>query len=221
MSAASTMRTEAAFQVLTVFGFKDGQARVEQLAFGDDDDVETGCDFITTENLSYQSFSSISLRGATQLSCRRDPQASHSELVREDKQRGVTPVNTGSALVYVLKVRAAADPLVGPEPGHYQLSAHGSQLSVESRQLRAESQKLFATNRQTLAPLGATAFQDQPSVLRAHSHEEPVRPLAVPGVRLERALALHAHSRGSGTPSRSSRPNCPVSRAVEKSNFQC
>ena len=131
------MRTEAAFQVLTVFGFKDGQTRVEELALGDDDNVEARRDLVTTKNLSYQSFGPISLDGATQLSCRRDSQASHSELVREDKQRSVTPVNAGSALVYVLKVRAAADPLVGSESGHHQLSARNCQLSVESRQLRA------------------------------------------------------------------------------------
>lgn len=116
------MRTEAAFQALTVLGFKDGQTRFEELALGDNDDVEARCDLVTTENLSYQSLSPISLGGATQLSCRRDSQASHSELVREDKQRSVTPKNTGSALVYALKVRAAADPLVGSKPGHFSMS---------------------------------------------------------------------------------------------------
>ena len=36
---------------------------------------------VATENLSYQSFGEVSLNGAAELLCRRDPQASHRALV--------------------------------------------------------------------------------------------------------------------------------------------
>ena len=65
----------------SVIGFKGGQAGVEQIAFGDDHDVEPIRDLVTTENLSNQSFSSISINGATEFPRRRNPQPSDPELV--------------------------------------------------------------------------------------------------------------------------------------------
>ncbi len=41
------------FEQGSVIGFKNGQAGVEQLAPGDDDDVESRSDLVATENLSY------------------------------------------------------------------------------------------------------------------------------------------------------------------------
>ena len=58
-----------------VFGFKGGQAGVEQLSLGHDDDVEPRRDLVTTENLSNQSFSTISLDRAAQLLRGGDAQA--------------------------------------------------------------------------------------------------------------------------------------------------
>ena len=57
---------EAAGEKVSVIGFKGAQAGIEQLALGDDDDVETRGDFVATENLSNQTFTSISLDGAAQ-----------------------------------------------------------------------------------------------------------------------------------------------------------
>jgi hypothetical protein len=61
---------------LSEFDFKGSQAGVEQIPFRDDDDVEPRGGLGATENLSYQSFSFISLNRATQFTGRGNPQAS-------------------------------------------------------------------------------------------------------------------------------------------------
>ena len=66
------MRTDTAFKAVAIVGFKDSQAGVEHLALRHDDDVKTRCDVVTTENLSYQSFSPVSDDGATELFGRRN-----------------------------------------------------------------------------------------------------------------------------------------------------
>ena len=68
---------EDTFEGGSVIGFKDGQAGVQQLAFGHDDDVEPISDLVATENLSNQSFRSISLHRAAKLSGGRNAQTSH------------------------------------------------------------------------------------------------------------------------------------------------
>ena len=57
--------TGATLDETSVFGFKNGQGGVEQVAVGDDDDVEPRGDLVATENLSYQSFGAVSPNGAT------------------------------------------------------------------------------------------------------------------------------------------------------------
>ena len=91
-------------------------------------------------------------------------------MVGQDEDGRVAPVNPDATLIDFPKLGAAADAFVRPEP----------------RQM-----SLFAADSQALASLRPTALEHQPPVFRAHPHEEPVRPLAVPGVRLERALAFH------------------------------
>jgi hypothetical protein len=68
----ATTLTERTFEDGSVIGFKDGQAGVEQIAFGDDDDVEAIGELVTTENLSNQTFRSISLHRAAELAGRCD-----------------------------------------------------------------------------------------------------------------------------------------------------
>jgi hypothetical protein len=43
-------------------------------------------------------------------------------------------------------------------------------------------------NGQALSPLGAASLEHEPPVFRAHAHEEPVRALPVPPIRLIRPL---------------------------------
>jgi hypothetical protein len=108
------MRASAArtLQELSVFGFKNGQAGVEQLALGHDDHVVAGRDFVQTENLSYQSFRSISLDRATDLPRGGDAKPAGRGLGREKEQGAEPAVHLDPVFVNLLKLRAAANPLV-------------------------------------------------------------------------------------------------------------
>lgn len=108
------MRASAArtLQELSVFGFKNGQAGVEQLALRDDDDVAARRDFVQTENLSNQSFSAVSLDRATHLPRRRDAEPARRRVGRQEEQGAEPAVHLDPAFVNLLKLRAAANPLV-------------------------------------------------------------------------------------------------------------
>lgn len=128
---------KAAFEGATIIGFKNTQRGVEQLAFGHDDDVKARRDLIMTENLSNQTFSSISPNRATELLRGRDSQSTNSELVGQDKERAVATVDAGAVLVGLLKIGAAADPLVRAE--------FHSLLTVS--RFRPFARRRFSTNR--------------------------------------------------------------------------
>src|SRR4029077_3996772 len=127
-------------------------------------------DLISTKNLSYQTFRSVSHHGAAELLRRGDPQPADAELIRENEERRETAVNPGAVGVDPLKIGAAADPLASRE-------ARGAQL--------------FAANSETLPALRTSPLQHQTAVFRAHSDEKPMRPLAVAGIGLEGPLSLH------------------------------
>ena len=102
---------EAAFEDVPVIGFKNSQAGVEQVASRDDDDVEAGGDVVATEDLSNQTFSTVSLDRATQLPGCRDTQSADIELVGQDEQRGKAAMDPGAVLVHLPEFGAAANPL--------------------------------------------------------------------------------------------------------------
>jgi len=179
----STAR-QAAGDKVSVIGFKGVQAGIEQIALRHDDHVEAGRDFVTTKNLSNQSFSSVSPDGATELAGGRDAEPAHAELVREQKHRCVAAVDFDTAVVHLLELCAAADPL-----GWSKL-------------------QLFAADGQALAPLRTAAFQHQPPVFRAHADQKPVRPLAAARIRLKRADSL-SHD----IPSRRNEPSMLANRS--------
>lgn len=104
---------EATLEEVSVIGFKGGQAGVEQLAFRDDDDVEAWRDVVTAENLSYQSFSSISLHRAAKFLGRRNAQTADILLVRQDEYRDVPAVRPRTPIVDPPELRAAANTLLG------------------------------------------------------------------------------------------------------------
>ena len=108
--AALAPLTHATLDEASVFCFKDGQAGVEQVAVGDDDDVEPGSDLVATENLSYQSFGSVSPDRAAKLFRRRDTQTPDPTIVCENERRAVSPAKPNAALVHALELDAAADP---------------------------------------------------------------------------------------------------------------
>jgi hypothetical protein len=67
------------------------------------------------ENLSYQSFSAISLDRSAESLCRRDAKSSDRRLVGPNEQRAVATVDSRAILVNFLKIGMAADPLGRPE----------------------------------------------------------------------------------------------------------
>ena len=165
------MGTNTAFKAAAIVSFKDGQCGVEHLALGYDHDIKPRRDVVTTENLSYQSFSSVPLNGSAELFRRRDAQTSDRAVVGQDEHRRVAPMNSGAAFIDFLKLGAAADAFVRPEPGQMYL---------------------FAADGQAFAAFGPATFEHQPPVFRAHPHKKPVRLRPMAGVWLERALPFHA-----------------------------
>src|SRR5262249_15914593 len=98
-----------------------------------------------------------------------------------------------AAIVHPLKFRAASDPF-----GWSKL-------------------QLLAADREPLATLGAAAFQHQAAVLRAHSDQKTMRPLAVARIGLERPNSL-----GHDIPSIGNEPSM-LAKGSEKcqSNRRC
>jgi hypothetical protein len=138
---------ETALETLAVFGFKDNQAGVEQFAPGHHDDVVAIRELVMTENLSYQSFSSIPLNGPSELSSDRDSQTSNREPVRQHEQRDVPPMDAQAFLVDQLEVRTPANPLVGPE-SHVAFSGWAESYSLLTvRRLRPLARRRLSTKR--------------------------------------------------------------------------
>ena len=102
---------------LAIVSFKDGQGGVEQLAPGDNNHVKPSRDLVATENLSYQSFSPVSYNSSAELFRSCDAQTSNRALIGKDEYRGEAPGNARAPLVNFLKLGAAPDTLVRPEPG--------------------------------------------------------------------------------------------------------
>jgi len=162
---------ETAFKAVAIVGFKDGQGGVEHLALGHNHNVEPGRDVVVTKNLSNQSFSLVPLNGSAEFFRRRDAQTSDRPVVGQDEHGRKAPVDPYAAFIDFLKLGAAADVFMRPEP----------------RQI-----SLFAADGQALAAFRPAALQHQPPVFRAHTDQKPVRLCAVASVRLERADTFHA-----------------------------
>jgi hypothetical protein len=117
-AAGSSKLAKTSFDVAAVFDLKGSQTGVEQLAPGNNDDIKTRRNLMTTENLSNQAFRSVSLNRAPQAPCGGDPQPTDRQLVRQNEQSGKAAVNPGTALVNLLKFGATADVFVSPETSH-------------------------------------------------------------------------------------------------------
>jgi hypothetical protein len=125
---------------MAVFGFKGCQAGVEQFSPRHDDDVVAWRDLVTTEDLSNQSFSSISLNRAAEFPARRYSQPVRRPFTLEKENGQIPPMNPSAALVNLLKFTATADMLLRSEAG----SSH-SELTV--RRLRPLSRRRLRTRR--------------------------------------------------------------------------
>ena len=112
---------EASFDEVSVISFKGAQAGVEKFALRDDHDVESIGDLVSTENLSNQSFSSVSFNRAADLPGRRNPEPPHAPIVGQDEDRAVAAVESNTSLVDLQELRATADVLGWMEFQSYSL----------------------------------------------------------------------------------------------------
>src|SRR5262249_49691962 len=99
-TVGSTGPRKSAGDEVAVVGFKDVQAGIEEIAFRHDDHVEAGGDFVTTKNLSNQSFSSISLDGAAKLARGGNAQSANAELIGQQEDRCVAAMDFDAAIVH-------------------------------------------------------------------------------------------------------------------------
>lgn len=98
----------------SIFGFKGSQRGVKQLPLGDDHDVKPRRDLRPTENLSNQSFGSISLNRAAQFLRGGDAQTAWGVAgpPAQKEQRKEWPMHSCSTLVNLLKLGSPPNPLV-------------------------------------------------------------------------------------------------------------
>ena len=136
------MVSQAPGKVVTVVLFKGYEAGIEQIALRDNDHVEAWRDLVSTEDLSNESFSPVSLNSAPQLARGGDAEPSNRQRVREGENRAVAAMNPAATLVHQLKFGAAANSFVRFEGRQ---SAYGSLLTV--RRFRPFARRRFSTSR--------------------------------------------------------------------------
>ena len=134
---------EVAFNGCAVVTFKGGQTGFEQLSSGHHDHIVPAGDLVSTENLSYQTFSSVSPDGPAKLLRGGDAKAPDVAPSGQDEERAVSAPNAGTALVDLLEITAAADPLAGAEPARHGQVRY-SLLTV--RRLRPFARRRFSTS---------------------------------------------------------------------------
>ena len=135
----SAALAETSFDEVSVISFKGAQAGVEKFTLRNDYDVESWGDFVSTKDLSNQSFSSVSLNRAADLPGCCDPEPSHTPLIGQNEHRAVAAVDPNPARVDLLELRALADVFGWTEPQSYSL------LTV--RRLRPLARRRFSTRR--------------------------------------------------------------------------
>ena len=136
--------TEPSFEQGSVIGFKGAQAGVEQVTLRDDDHVEPRGDLIATEDLSNQSFCSVSLDGSPEFPGGRDPQTSHPAGVGQDEYGAVAAMDLDAPFVHILELWATANALVRAEIRQEKLRAY----SLETvRRFRPLARRRFSTSR--------------------------------------------------------------------------
>ena len=131
--------SEPAFDERSVLSFKSDEAGLQEIALGDDDDVESRRDLAPPKNLSYQAFSSVSLHRAAQFLCGRDPEPSQPLLIGKQEHGEESTVNLGAAVVNLLEFGAPTDMFSAPKAGRHSL------LTV--RRLRPLARRRFRTRR--------------------------------------------------------------------------
>jgi hypothetical protein len=109
-------------------------------------------DFVSTKNLSYESFGPIPLDGAAQLLRRRDAEPPEAAVAAQDEQRAVAAVNPDTLIVDPLKLAVTPDSFGWPKllgwlgvHASADVSARYSLLTV--RRFRPLARRRFSTRR--------------------------------------------------------------------------
>jgi hypothetical protein len=129
---------------LAEFAFKGSQAGVEHVPFRDDHDIEPANGLVTTENLSYQSFSFVPLDRAPELPGGGDAQPAARQVGGQCEQREEPAVDLGAAIVNLLVFGSPADTVIAAETSH--LAAGGYSL-LTVRRFRPFARRRFRTRR--------------------------------------------------------------------------
>jgi hypothetical protein len=139
------------------------------------------------ESLSNQTFSSIPYDGPADLAAGDDSQPRGACRCRRGDDREIAAVRPAAHFEHVLELAAAADPPCGRQ----RVGRHFVQ-NVRARELAR------MRHAEPLAALGAPALQHLTAVLGRHAHQESVRFLTVPTIRLKCAFALRHYLKPLG-----------------------
>ena len=112
---------------------------MKEFALRDDDHVKSRRNLVPTENLSNESFRSISLDRATQLLGGGDSQPTGAAVIGQEEDRAISAVNPKATVVDLLEFRSATNALSWSESQGYSL------LTV--RRLRPFARRRFSTSR--------------------------------------------------------------------------
>jgi len=121
-----------------------GKGRIKHFAAWHDDDVQTGRDLMTPEDLPSESLGAISLDRGTELPARRDAHPGHRPGVRGDEQRHEAPGYSNAGRVRSLEIRPSPHPLGLREPERWH---HGYCSSETVRRLRPLARRRLRTMR--------------------------------------------------------------------------
>ena len=167
-----------------------GEIRLEKPASGDHDHIDSEscpCLGAPAENLSHQAFRAIPGYRVSNFSARHQPEPCFTCWVRSYDERDIAAVPAASDGKGSLELGTPANPAVSAETLglHWRHPAGaGAWWPVRSGRRR---------DRQSFPALGPATLQDEPTVLRAHAHQEAVCATAATTVWLERTF----HDRGS------------------------
>ena len=115
-----------------VVGFKDGERRIEHFPARNDDDVEWRWRFVSSKQLTSQTFGSVPNDGGTQLSGSGDAKPAFRAGVGQHKDRHEPPMNANAVAVDLFELPSSPNPVVPRKPlGHRRTSR------VTARQIRS------------------------------------------------------------------------------------
>jgi hypothetical protein len=170
---------------------KGGEIRLEEPAAGNHDHIDSEscpCLGVPAENLSHQAFRAIPGHRVSDFSTRHQPEPGFACWVRSNDERDIAAVPASSDGKGSLELGTPANPAVSAET----LGLH-CRHPAGAAGACGLTRSGWRRNRQPFPALGSATLQDEPTVLRAHAHQEAVCATAATTVWLERTF----HDRGS------------------------